>query len=278
MHFIHIFILLLSIGVLFNPPYYLQSALLHPNIAQADIENNFATFSEIRPQFRVVVNIPSTELRLYEEEALLKSFPIAVGQKQHPTPIGKKDGITKIVWNPWWYPPESDWAKDAEITPPGPKNPLGPVKMFLSDDILLHGTNQERSIGRAASHACIRMRNSDAKNLAWLLQSYLTPYQDPKLLEKYAQKRSRTFSVELNPPVPISFTYETIETKNEILFLHKDLYGKMKNKKEALLHFLKQNGIRENQINNERLDQIVHDWQKGKPNLQTTFLELLKTG
>jgi hypothetical protein len=42
-------------------------------------------------------------------------------------------------------------------------NALGPVKLSLGDGYLIHGTHRynEESIGDAASHGCIRMRNAD---------------------------------------------------------------------------------------------------------------------
>ena len=44
---------------------------------------------------------------------------------------------------------------------------LGPVKLSLGDGYLIHGTHRynEESIGSAASHGCIRMRNEDVSRL-----------------------------------------------------------------------------------------------------------------
>lgn len=46
-------------------------------------------------------------------------------------------------------------------------NALGPVKLSLGDGYLIHGTHRynEQSIGGAASHGCIRMRNADVETL-----------------------------------------------------------------------------------------------------------------
>ncbi len=46
-------------------------------------------------------------------------------------------------------------------------NALGPVKLSLGDGYLIHGTHRynEQSIGDAASHGCIRMRNVDVDQL-----------------------------------------------------------------------------------------------------------------
>lgn len=46
-------------------------------------------------------------------------------------------------------------------------NALGPVKLSLGDGYLIHGTHRynKESIGDAASHGCIRMRNEDVDKL-----------------------------------------------------------------------------------------------------------------
>jgi hypothetical protein len=42
---------------------------------------------------------------------------------------------------------------------------LGPHRLVLGDGYLIHGTNQETSIGEAVSHGCIRMYNADVERL-----------------------------------------------------------------------------------------------------------------
>jgi hypothetical protein len=42
---------------------------------------------------------------------------------------------------------------------------LGPHRLVLGDGYLIHGTNQETSIGEAVSHGCIRMYNEDVERL-----------------------------------------------------------------------------------------------------------------
>ena len=71
-------------------------------------------------------------------------------------------------YNPWWYPPTSDWAKGLKPVPPGPGNPLGTRWMGLSAAAVgIHGTPDAASIGYSASHGCIRMRIPDAE---WLFE------------------------------------------------------------------------------------------------------------
>ena len=90
---------------------------------------------------------------------------MATGQAIYPTPTGDWH-VVDMQRDPWWYPPTSDWAKDAKPIPPGPGNPLGTRWMGLNVyGVGIHGTPDDASIGYSASHGCIRMHISDAE---WL--------------------------------------------------------------------------------------------------------------
>jgi lipoprotein-anchoring transpeptidase ErfK/SrfK len=106
----------------------------------------------------IVIRRGLNKLLYYDGMKLRRDFGVATGQSRYPTPLGKYEIIVK--WrNPWWYPPASDWAKDAEPIPPGPGNPLGTRWMGLSAPAVgIHGTPDPASIGYSVSHGCIRMR------------------------------------------------------------------------------------------------------------------------
>ena len=106
----------------------------------------------------IVIRRGLNKLFLYDGMKLRRDFGVATGQSRYPTPLGKWEIVVK--WrNPWWYPPSSDWAKDAEPIPPGPGNPLGTRWMGLSAPAVgIHGTPDPASIGYSVSHGCIRMR------------------------------------------------------------------------------------------------------------------------
>ena len=62
--------------------------------------------------------------------------------------------------------PDPTWYGKGRIVPPGKSNPLGPRWLGLSKKGYgIHGTNNPASIGRGASHGCIRLRNSDIEEL-----------------------------------------------------------------------------------------------------------------
>jgi len=113
----------------------------------------------------IVIHRGSNRLYLYNVMRPWRVFGVATGQSQYPTPLGRWTIVVK--WrNPWWYPPDSAWAKGAKPIPPGPGNPLGTRWMGLSaSGVGIHGTPDDASIGYSASHGCIRMHIPDAE---WL--------------------------------------------------------------------------------------------------------------
>lgn len=76
-----------------------------------------------------------------------KIYPVAVGKKSTPTPLG-------------------DWVITQKAVDPG--GPFGVRWMRLScpwGSYGIHGTNNPKSIGKAVSHGCIRMYNEDVVEL-----------------------------------------------------------------------------------------------------------------
>ena len=114
----------------------------------------------------IVIHRGSNRLVLFNGEKPWRSFRVATGQAQYPTPTGSFS-IVVMQKNPWWRPPpDSDWAQGAKPIPPGPGNPLGTRWMGLSAPLVgIHGTPDAASIGYSASHGCIRMLIPDA---TWL--------------------------------------------------------------------------------------------------------------
>ncbi len=116
----------------------------------------------------VVIRRESKGLYLYEGMRLRKTFGVATGQSSYPTPIGRFTIVT-MARNPWWHPPDSEWARGEKPVPPGPGNPLGTRWMGLSaPGIGMHGTPDSASIGYSASHGCIRMHIPSAE---WLFNN-----------------------------------------------------------------------------------------------------------
>jgi lipoprotein-anchoring transpeptidase ErfK/SrfK len=129
-------------------------------------------FNELKPSVTrgsfgpvIVIRRGSNRLYLYKGARFERVFGVATGQSVYPTPLGQWHIVVKDR-NPWWYPPNSAWAKGEKPVPPGPGNPLGTRWMGLSaSGVGIHGTPDDASIGYSASHGCIRMHIPDAE---WL--------------------------------------------------------------------------------------------------------------
>jgi lipoprotein-anchoring transpeptidase ErfK/SrfK len=111
-----------------------------------------------RPHRQILVSIPGRELAVIEQGKVIRTFPVSVGASVSPSPTGEFTIVHRIS-NPTYYHP-------GVVIPPGSDNPIGPRWIGLSKSGYgIHGTNQPESIGHAASHGCIRLRNRDIKQL-----------------------------------------------------------------------------------------------------------------
>jgi lipoprotein-anchoring transpeptidase ErfK/SrfK len=114
----------------------------------------------------ILVRTGENRLYLYEAGRIVRSWDVATGLPDYPTPVGVFRVVSKLV-NPTWVNPGSKWSRN--LPPrigPGPSNPLGTRALQLSAPaILIHATSQSRSIGYNASHGCIRMTEADEKEL-----------------------------------------------------------------------------------------------------------------
>ena len=113
------------------------------------------------------VNTPTSYLEVRDGERLVACFPITPGSKAIPTPKGEWHVVAKTLL------PEFRWDKSVLLTgkrsdtfyqlPPGPNNPVGICWIALNKPgIGMHGTATPDTIGRSASHGCIRLSNWDA--------------------------------------------------------------------------------------------------------------------
>ncbi len=110
------------------------------------------------PDRRIVISIPDMKLALIEDGRVLKIYPVAVGALSSPTPTGQMRIINKLLAPTYYHP--------GQIIRPGKSNPLGGRWLGLSKrGYGIHGTNVPSSVGKAASHGCIRMRKRDVEEL-----------------------------------------------------------------------------------------------------------------
>lgn len=205
----------------------------------------------------LVVNVAARKLKVYKNDKLVKTYSIAVGSPRFRTPLGTRY-MSQIVWNPSWVPPpDSKWAQKYKRTPPGPHNPLGPVKMNLGNAILIHGTTSPRSIGTAASHGCMRMKSHEAKELARYIQEEVTGIRNKAVYDKYRRNSRKSFYVKLPIRVPVRIVYNIAEIEDGNLYVYKDIYHRVKNKAAAVRRTLHLNGYKISDINMSYVKQKI---------------------
>jgi murein L,D-transpeptidase YcbB/YkuD len=101
---------------------------------------------------------------------------------------------------------------------------MGRVKLNFEPLYFLHGTPWEQSIGSAASHGCIRMKNADAIELARLLERFGTPMFAGDI-DRIAADTLATRTVVLEEPVPIEIRYDLVEVLDRRVFVYRDVYN-----------------------------------------------------
>lgn len=110
------------------------------------------------PRHGILISIANRKLAVLRDGVIVRTFPISVGARISPSPTGQFEIVTRIT-NPTYYHP-------GIVIPAGNDNPIGTRWIGLNKaGYGIHGTNEPHSIGHAASHGCIRLRNRDVEQL-----------------------------------------------------------------------------------------------------------------
>ncbi|MGD9670465.1 MAG: L,D-transpeptidase [Hyphomicrobiaceae bacterium] len=99
-------------------------------------------------------------------------YPISVGREGFSWTGSEK--VSRIAEWPDWHPPEEMRERDPKLPVKmtgGINNPLGAKAIYLGKSLYrIHGTNDPKSIGRAASSGCFRMMNEHVLHLAGMVE------------------------------------------------------------------------------------------------------------
>lgn len=135
-------------------------------LAQAYEKTLKTSTSNSKPKGDVKILIVLDERTLYviEDDQVFASFPVAIGERDTPSPIGNWKIISK-----------GDWGEGFGGRWLGLNVPYGKFG--------IHGTNKPWSIGRAKSHGCFRMYSKDVTKLyrwvTWGTRVYVVGGQFP---------------------------------------------------------------------------------------------------
>jgi len=122
------------------------------------------------PPLSIYVSTKENILEVYAGENLIAAFPATVGSEETGSPIGRwtVKAISKLPNFRYDLKmlQEGERSSNFHVLPPGPNNPVGVIWIALSKEgIGIHGTDDPDSIGRSASHGCIRLANWDVVKL-----------------------------------------------------------------------------------------------------------------
>ncbi|MEO8475711.1 MAG: L,D-transpeptidase/peptidoglycan binding protein [Actinomycetota bacterium] len=140
-----------------SPSVVLQTQKVSPKVTSANLGPT------------VVVRVDENKLYLYDGFQVERTWSVATAKPGYTTPVGDWV-VTRKAVNPTWYNPALDsWGADLPaVVPGGPTAPMGTRAIYIDDApglIRIHGTPSDDSIGRYASHGCIRMHNSEVEVL-----------------------------------------------------------------------------------------------------------------
>lgn len=117
--------------------------------------------------YTITIDLGARRLYLKQGARTVRTFPVAVGKPQTPTPVGRWLIVQKAL---------------------NPGGPFGTRWMRLSvpwGGYGIHGTNAPALIGQAVSHGCVRMQNQDVE---WLYNR--VPLGTPVIITGGAQAGS----------------------------------------------------------------------------------------
>src|ERR1700747_2245872 len=138
-------------------------ALLSFAVVDAAAAQDAQSACQPAPGRLVLISIADRQLAVIDGGNVIARFAVAVGAEDSPSPVGQFRIVNRVS-NPTYYHPGS-------VIPSGKDNPVGTRWVGLSQKGYgIHGTNAPRSIGHAASHGCIRLRNRDMERLFTMLR------------------------------------------------------------------------------------------------------------
>lgn len=106
-----------------------------------------AVNNEDNKKVTIVIDVAKRNLTVYEKDVVIRTYPVAVGKEETPTPLGEWKVVQKSL----------NWGNGFGTRWLGLNVPWG---IFG-----IHGTDKPYSIGTYASHGCIRMFNRDVEKL-----------------------------------------------------------------------------------------------------------------
>ena len=208
---------------------------------------------------KITINVPSFQLTLWQNEKEVKTYPVGVGLKEFPIYVGLLE-TKQIVWNPSWIPPDSDWVAEGMrgqvIKPTDPRNPLGKMKIPLGYGYLIHQAQGVGDLGNLVSHGCVRVLRDDLYDLSEKIIAARQPDVAPSTIA-LAKRNKKTLVAELDAPLPVEITYDTMVVEAGQLRIYPDVYSRKKNTVENLRERLKSYKVDSSSFDDKSLERMI---------------------
>ena len=212
---------------------------------------------------RFVLNVPAHRLYVYEHGEHTKTYRVSVGMRGNQTPAGNYS-IRSLIWNPWWHPPNSDWARGRKPEPPAASNPMGRVKLHFAPLLYIHGTVERSLLGDPVSRGCVRMVNDDLIELTRLVHAYLTPQIGEATLAELEGNEKLTRTYNLPRSIPFEVNYNVAVVIDDFLLIYPDIYQRVKSYDKMVTEVLRAEGVDLERVNWERLEPLLEKGRKTK--------------
>jgi lipoprotein-anchoring transpeptidase ErfK/SrfK len=121
-------------------------------------ENSDAAAAPEQPKSSILVDIDKStqEMTVFVDGVQQYSWPVSTGTRGYSTPSGT---YTASSMNEIWYSKQWDNA------------PMPHAIFFTKQGHAIHGTLDEKNLGNAASHGCVRLSRENAKTLFTLVKA-----------------------------------------------------------------------------------------------------------
>lgn len=202
---------------------------------------------------RITVNVPAFQLTLWQNGKEVQSYPIGIGRKNFPLPVGEREA-SAIIFNPRWIPPDSAWVRRStnvepyeRIEPGDPRNPLGKIKIPLGEGYLIHEAASPSDIGHPVSHGCVRLLRADLFDLAEkIIRALALPVSPQQIVQ--ARGNDERLLVQFNAPLLVDINYDTQVVEGGMLHLYPDVYDRDTFSTESLRSELQSSGVNASQL------------------------------
>ncbi|MEP6703682.1 MAG: L,D-transpeptidase [Acidobacteriota bacterium] len=227
---------------------------------------------------KITVNVPAFTMTLWQNGNEIKSYYVGVGRKNYPIPVGIRSA-DKIILNPNWIPPDSEWVRNSasvepyqKITADDPLNPLGKIKIPLGQAYLLHEAQSPSDIGNLVSHGCVRVLSDDLFEITELISRARNSSITTSEIEA-ARKNSDRRVIDLNGDVPVDINYDSMVVEKGILSLYPDVYDRKTNTTENLRSKLESYGVDAAKLDDAMLKEML-DKVDGEHKFMVTLADI----